>query len=341
MKNSISCICLVALLSGCATYNNKFKAGTVADIGFFSDSTVTMLSNLDLQLGRNEALLTRRYFMLNEPEEQLVVALDQRFQSTIQGLVEYSIKIVSIAESGRTEEEMIVAYADYLDLFRDRLRQEKLIDAETFDHSLTLVRGQDKFLDALREAQPLLNAVAMDSILNIDELIDAINALVDKVELRIDEEYEDIVRYRQILEDEKSEILTAFELIYAAYKTDEPELSQLRESGVIWMPELIPEGTPTRVDLSKLGEHLEKRLDAMHRISEEVAPDWNDYLSTQKELKNIAKRSTSMVQQTQVMMLTWVRAHQKMAAGKTDPADWFDIGESTKALLKSAPGAVL
>ena len=26
---------------------------------------------------------------------------------------------------------------------------------------------------------------------------------------------------------------------------------------------------------------------------------------------------------------------------EVDPADWFDIGESTKALLKGAPGAIL
>lgn len=35
----------------------KFSAGTVADIGFFAGSTVAMMSSLDLQQGRNEALL--------------------------------------------------------------------------------------------------------------------------------------------------------------------------------------------------------------------------------------------------------------------------------------------
>ncbi|MEE9368906.1 MAG: hypothetical protein V3V05_08575 [Pontiella sp.] len=49
----------------------------------------------------------------------------------------------------------------------------------------------------------MLNAAAMDAILNIDELIDAINVLVDKVGLKIDEEYTYIVRYRKVLEDEK------------------------------------------------------------------------------------------------------------------------------------------
>jgi len=341
MKKLLAITCAALLLGGCASYNKKFKKGTVADIGFFADSTVTMLGGLDLQMGRNEALLTRRFFDRSEPEELKVMELDQQFQATIASLVEYSIKIVDIAESGVTEEEMIAKYADYLTQFRDHMQEHGLVEVEKFDHTLATVREQEKFLDALRKAQPLLNAAAMDAILNIDELITAIDALVDKVELKIDDEYEDIVRYRHILEDEKSDILRAFEIIYAAYKTDEPELSALRESGVIWMPEIIPEGIPTREELSKVGEHLEARLDAMHRIHQEVDPDWNDYLDTQKELKLIAKRSMTMVQKTQIMMLTWVRAHQKMAAGTIDPADWFDIGESTKNLLKAAPGAVL
>ncbi len=333
--------CLAFMLGGCASYNKKFKKGTVANVGFFADSTVTMMSNLNLQMGRKETLLTRRFFSVDEPEELRVIELDDAFQSTIKGLVKYSIKIVNIAESASTEEEMIAKYADYLTQYKEMLTERDLFDAESFDQTIEKVREQEKFLDALRAGQALLNAVAMDAILNVEELIGAIDLLVEKVDLKIDEEYEEVIRYRKILEDEKSEILRAFALIYAAYKADEPELSALRESGVIWMPEIIPEGTPTCEELKIIGEHLEARLEAMHRVSQEVEPDWNDYLATQKELRTVSNRIAIMIKQTQIMMLTWVRAHQKMAAGTVDPADWFDIGESTKNLLKAAPGAIL
>lgn len=329
------------VLSGCTTYKEKFQAGTVANIGFFADSTVTMMSSLDLQMGRNETLLTRRFFDRSEEEELKLIELDQEFQSTISGLVKYSIKIVNIAESASTEEEMIAKYADYLSQFKEALSEHELFDAEGFDQTLAKVREQETFLEALRAGQSLLNAVAMEAILNIEELLDAVDVLVEKVHLKIDEEYEDVVLYRHILEDEKSDILRAFAIIYTAYKSDEPELSALRESGVIWMPEIIPEGVPTRKELEKIGEHLESRLNAMHRIHQEVAPDWQDYLDTKKELQVVTKRSMTMIQRTQLMMLTWVRAHQRMAAGKVDPADWFDLSESTKNLLKAAPGAIL
>ena len=42
-----------------------------------------------------------------------------------------------------------------------------------------------------------------------------------------------------------------------------------------------------------------------------------------------------------LIFLTWVRAHQNMSAGMVSEADWFDIGETTKSLIKGAPSAVL
>ena len=115
-----------------------------------------------------------------------------------------------------------------------------LVDVERFDEVLAEVREQEKFLDALRMAQPLLNAAVMNSIMNVNQLTREIDAVVDKVELKIDKEYEDVARYRKILTDEKADILKAFEIIYAAYRTDEPDLSALKESRIIWMPELVP-----------------------------------------------------------------------------------------------------
>ena len=341
MKNMIFILSAISLLSGCATYKAKFGKGTVANIGFFADSTVTMMSALDLQQGRNEALLSRRFFDRTEAEEQRVIELDQRFQVTINNLMNYSIKIVSIAESTKEETDMIASYADYIEQFKGDMLELNLVDNESFDQALAEVRGQETFLDALRMAQPLLNAAAMDAIMNVNELMKAIDALVAKVEGKIDAEYDDITRYRYILKDEKSDILKAFEIIYGAYKSDEPDLTALKESRIVWVPELVPEGRPTREELKAIGEHLETRLNAMHRVHQEVDPDWQDYLNTHKELKTIAKRSKSMIQEVQIVMLTWVRAHKKMAAGTVDPADWFDVGDSTKALLKSAPGAIL
>lgn len=65
--------------------------------------------------------------------------------------------------------------------------------------SLFKVNDTTLCIDGVR-CEPL----AMEAILNVENLMDTLNVLVEKAHLKIDEEYKDIVRYRHILEDEKS-----------------------------------------------------------------------------------------------------------------------------------------
>ena len=135
--------------------------------------------------------------------------------------------------------------------------------------------------------------------------------------------------------------MMAFELIYDAYRSDVPNLQELRESGVIWTPEIIPEGRPSRDDLEKIGEHLHARMGALHSAQETMRPNWEDYLASHQEVDRISDRIIGNIHEARILMLTWVRAHHKMASGTVDPAKWFDIGEVTKSLISTAPKAVL
>jgi hypothetical protein len=329
------------LLNGCASYKKKFKNKTVANIGHFADSTIAMLSDLDMQLNREDTLLVRRFVDMSAPEELLVAKLNTDLKERLGNIVRYSIEIVNIAESDSAVTNKIQDYADYLIVLRGSVENHEEIDVSVFDDTIEQIRQQTLFVEALRKAQPLLNTVIMASALEIDELIEAIEVLSRKVDGRIDEEYTDIIRYRTKLEREKFDILTAFEIIYDAYRKNDPELSKLRESGVIWTPEIIPEGRPTRDDLKNIGSHLSTRMEALARIQEEMKPNWDDYLSTHRELDAIIDKTIRSAQHARIIMLTWVRAHQKMSTGKVSEADWFDIGETTKALIKNAPSAIL
>ena len=330
-----------AITSGCASYRRNFQNKTVVNIGSFADSTITMLSDLDLTMSRDETLLVRRFIDESAPEEQLVNQLDAQLKLDIGNMVRYSIEIVNIAESDLTETNKIHHYADYLASFRDGLIVKHGVNFALFDNTIEEVMAQTEFLEALRKAQPLLNAAVMAGALDVDELIKAIEVLSIKVDQRIDIEYADIIRYRAKLEREKFDVLTAFEIIYDAYRLDEPNLEALRDSGVIWTPEIIPEGRPTRDDLKNIGEHLHSRLQALDIVQNEVRPNWEDYLSTHKELDSVADRTIQSAHEARILMLTWVRAHQKMSSGMTDPAGWFDVGEVTKSLIKNAPSALL
>lgn len=341
IRHSILLACALAVLSGCSTYDTKLKSKQVAHIGYFADSTITMLSDLNLGLDSEDTLLVRRFLDDTAPEEQLVAQLNGDLIKLLGDLVHYSIEIVNIAEAESAETNRVDVYADYIVQFRAGMVEHELIDLHGFDDTIEDVRSQTEFIEALRHAQPLLNAAVMATALEVDDLVEAIVDLSRKVDGRVDEEYADIIRYRQKLEREKFDIMTAFEIIYDAYRKPEPSLGKLRDSGVIWIPEIIPEGQPTREDLKNIAEHLGNRMEALQVIQQGMKPNWDDYLSTQQELDKLADNGIDNVLHVRIILLTWMRAHQKMSSGVTDPAEWFDIGEVTKSLIISAPKALL
>lgn len=341
LRGTILLLLTATMLSGCASYKKKFKNKKVANIGHFADSTIAMLGSLDLQLNREDTLLVRRFLDMSAPEEMRVADLNTSLKKGMGNIVRYSIEIVNIAESDNTETNKLQLYADYLIFFQDSITAHEDIDFDIFDDTIEQIRQQTEFIEGLRKAQPLLNAVVLTGALEIDALIESIELLSKKVDQNIDKQYADIIRYRAKLEREKFDILTAFELIYDAYRDDEPELSKLRDSRVIWTPEIIPEGRPDREDLKNIGEHLSSRMKALAQVQEEMKPNWEDYLSTHRELDSLVDETIHSAQYARIIMLTWVRAHQNMSAGIVSEADWFDIGETTKSLIKSAPGAIL
>ncbi len=321
------------MLGGCA----KFRSRKVVNIGLFADHTVTMLSQVDMGLSRDETLLLRRFLQGDTEEEQRLKVLTLQMERDIQIIVRYSIDMVNIAESGKDEEVMVSLYADYIEGFRKDMKQSSDEAVAYFDSTIAEIREAEDLLGAMRAAQPMLNAAVINAAVDMDEIIAQINVVADMIDRRIDTEFDDIIRYRQKLEDEKFQILRGFEIIYDAYSSEEPDISALKEGSIIWMPDLIPDGRPTRAELQGIVKHLETRLEALHTVQNEIAPDWQEYVDTHAELNRIVQQAINRVSQMRIIMLAWVRAHQNMAAGKLDPADWFDVGEMTKGLIRNSP----
>ena len=322
------------VLSGCATMNKKFTPQTKANIGFFADNTIAILSNVDLSIKRNEAVFSRRFFDENGSEEKRMGVLNNNMQIALYNIVDYSVTLVNMVESDRTEKEKVTAYADHLVRFKEDILYNTGMTSEQFDTEIKDIKSQPDFLSALRAAQPIISAAVIDAIMELKELTEAIETVADKMDAKIDEEYADIIRYQQKMEEEKSNILSAFEIVYDAYRTDKPNLSKLTESGVIWLPEIIPQGRPTRKDLQAILKHLQARLDALHTVQQEIQPYWEDYRATHRELDDLTDKIVDEIKNVRLILLVWVRAHQKMATGIVDPAEWFDINDVPAQLFK-------
>ena len=327
-------IFLLVLLTGCASVEKKFVSGTKADLGPFADNTISMLSDVDLSIKRNETIFARRFFDESGAEEKKMKFLSDNMEVALTNMVDYSITLVNLSASSRSEQEQVTAYAEYLTKFEEDFLYSAAMTSVEFGALIEKIKNQPDFLAALRSAQPMINIAAISVIKELNELSKAIEQVANKIDAKIDVEYADVIRYQRKLEDEKYRVLNAFEIIYDAYRTDKPDLSGLTESGVIWTPEIIPKGRPTTKDLQEIGKHLRARLDAMHTIQNEIQPDWEDYRAAHRELDDLMDKAVERVNRIRLIVVVWVRAHQKMASGTVDPADWFDIKDAPALLIK-------
>lgn len=332
-------------LSGCSSmkkqYHDKFENKTVVSTSRFADSTVAMLSNLNLQFSPDDTVLVRRFVDHTAAPEIQAKALHDDMLEGISAIVWYSVELVDINETGKDEAERVAMYGKYMERFKGRLLEKGRCDEALFNKTIENVLKQETLLAALRTAQPLLNTLISDGALQIGDLIDSVKVLSAAIDARIEVDYAKIVHYRKTLEREKFDILEAYELVYEAYRSPSPELSKLRDSGVIWEPAIIPEGKPTVDDVEAIAEHLSKRMAALRAVQQEIEPDWNEYKAAHAELDRLAQNIIADAHRTRVLMLTWIRAHQSLTQGTTEAAEWFDITELGTDLIKSAPSAII
>lgn len=332
---------ILIAVTGCAGLKKKFITGSKADMGLFADNTIAMLSKIDIYIDRNEAVFSRRFFNDEEKEEREMLRLNDNMQIAIGNVVDYSVTLVSMAESQRTEKDKVAAYAEHLNRFKEDIRYSTRMTPEQFNARIEAIKGEPDFLSAVRAAQPLISTAVMAVIQELNELTGAVEIVADKMDSSIDSEYSDIIRYQAKMEDEKARILRAIEIVFDAYRTSEPNLNRLAETGAIWFPELIPKGRPTPKDLKAIGEHLQSRLDALHKIGQEIMPYWEEYRATHRELDDLTDKTLQEINKVRLIMLVWVRAHQKMASGVVDPAEWFDINTAPVQLLMNVSKGLL
>ena len=330
----------VLLLSiGCAgqggwkQYESKFGKSVHADIGFFADHTIALVNDANLGMSKDEAIYTRQYFRSGEAEETRFNNLVKEADALLDGIIQYSIELVTIAETQKTEEGRVNAYADYLDRLDDWVEKELDLGDTHYKDLVTSVREQESFQDALIQAQPLINAVSRYGGLTMNEIMEAADDLAIKMDAKIDFDFLEVIEYNEALQDEKHRILDAFEQLYLTYSGDEEAFDKIRTTGTVRAKGLIPKGQPTNEDLIKIAEHLRTRMKALRVVEKEMMDDWELYWKTHEELDRLYSEVTTNCNRARLVFLVWPRAHQKMSSGKVAPAEWFDISELPKDLF--------
>lgn len=320
--------------SACASVKAKFSPTLKENVGIFADQTVAMLSHAEFGFGEGQAVRIRTIVNPEWEEVKRFQFLRSRTKDAFRGIIKYSFRLVLIAETNDPEKKKIEAYADYLSSFDDRVVEDLQIGKDHYASIIQEIRGKETFLDAIKTAQPLINAAGRQINRLLDNVVESADVLASKIESEIDTEYKDVIRYQNILETEKYAVFTGLEQLYLTRKGDADAFDRFVRSRVIRSQKLIPEGPPSEEDLNRLREGLLKQLDDINRIWNEISPDWENYRATHQELDQLHAKVLDNIKKARMITLLWVRAHQKMGLGTLNPAEWVDIQDLLKLGVK-------
>lgn len=323
----------VLIISGCESLDGKFTASESVNISGFTDYTISIMSNSNLGVANDKAIYTREFFDPSGKEELEFEELLNKAETMFKRLIGYSVTLVTISEMHDNDLDRIEAYAQYLEKLQANAEQNLRVEPDYYKDIIANIRKQETFLEALRQAQPIMDGVGRYGELLLIKIEDSAKVLALKVDSKIDEEYKRVIAFQKGLDKEKYEVLEAQALLYRTYKGDMEAFEKFRNSHAIISKDILPEGEPTEEQLEVLFNHLMTRLNAMHEIWKEIEPDWKNYRETHKELKILHNQVVKNARNARLFVLLWLRAHNKMASGVTNPAEWFSIDEAPTLLF--------
>lgn len=327
-------VALIAVTPACKGLNKKFQPTSKANMGFFADSTLTFLAELEGVLSRSDAVRAREFIHPDEPEETALRTSFERGFQIIRSMAVYSIELVTIVEAADEPKKQVEAYIAFMRPFAEQLCEACGVEGGIDEETLAAAAEAPKLIDAIRIAQPILGDAIREALMLGGEAERQLQVVGAKMDAAIDAEFADVIRYHEELEEVRASILRSIECVYRTRRGETGALDELRSLGTVHVTGLIPDGEPTPEELTAVSNHLVQRLDQLAQIRRAIDPDWQDFRAAHAEVDALLESGLGKINRFRVTVVVWMRAHQKMASGVVEPAQWFDINDTPALLFK-------
>ncbi len=332
---------LVVTVSGCS----KFLKSESENLAPFANQSIALVSTLDYGLSDNEILYLRKiddYIDEDKPFDRFD-ALENQVGNQLKALVTYSIQIVTISEQDISENKKSKELAEILVTLSGLVSDDEVIanenkNVERNKEILAQVRASDDYLESLRILLPAINEFSAHALTVLDELEIEKRKAVQYLDSAIDRKYGRAIKFEnelRLLRNSYYDSIMA--LSDYADTRDAKYLDELRAAGVLPVVEAIKgKKSLTGKEMLSLHKVITERMDMVNKNYNQLKPDYDEYFRSHNELKKIVEAKDVGIKEARLTFIVWSRAYQKMALGKTDPAEWFDVSESGGLLMGAA-----
>lgn len=344
--SKVALLLIVAvMLNGCS----KFLKSESENLTPFANQTISLVSSLDYGLSDNEILYLRKidnYIEVDKPFERFD-ALENQVGNQLKALVTYSIQMVTISEQNISENKKSNELADILTSLHELIREGEIVADEDRDVDrnkdiMARVRASEDYLESLRILLPAINDFSAYAIKVLDELELEKRKAVQYLDEAIDRKYGKAIEFenelRLIRNDYYDTILTLSK--YASTR-DTKYIEQARTIGVLPVVDALKgKKSLSNKEIMAIHKIVTQRMAVVNENYKQLKPDYDEYFRSHNELKKIIEAKDAGIKEARLTFIVWSRAYQKMALGKSDPAEWFDVSESGSLLMGAAGRAV-
>ena len=183
-------------------------------MGGVAEDMIAVAGEIQYNLGQRRPVYLRGYH--DTPQLVSLEYEAKRARMLVRGVIDYTIRLVTIGDSHRPESEKSSALADYLeDLLPAAIEETDLTLSLTraqVDTIVANVRAQTTLLDALGAAQPVVDEVSITSRGIFDDAKTAMDAAVTALRQRIEDRFRDVRTADEKLE--RQQLVAVFGLDY-------------------------------------------------------------------------------------------------------------------------------
>jgi hypothetical protein len=319
----------------------KFRSQRRADFTPFAEQTIASISSLDNSLSQTRRVLTVDYVM---EQSELLARVKQEsadLDALLAGIVKYSVRIAELSRSKALEPQKIISLGEYIEGMRASLVGSadwgKLSDEE-FDALANEVRAQETLLAALQAAQPLANGAGRAAAAIVIRLREDEREFEQRVQAALEADFASVRSYQRAYEAERDRLLDALALAYSSLNGDSAALEALRASPAVMSTKIGISDEQDWVRAVQSG--LNKRLMSVNATGQAIALDYERYQALHDEVDQIVSEFDAALRETWGVIFVWTRAHDRMARGVVDPAEWFDVSDTPSAIFGLATKAL-
>jgi hypothetical protein len=339
-KKFILFVFIALISSACSTFNGKFEQTHQINLAPFSENVAIMANELEYGFDKIRSLHSKWYFDLDSQKMKRLINLEKLVTQEIHFIVDYSSHIVYLSESNKPMIEKTTELSRYVKQMYTRYQNSKtlVLTEEQKTTFIENIKKQDNFLSALQAAQPFINELARYATRLLDQLKKAEKDVAYFQYAKIDSENKHLKKLIQSLNRNEAELSNAIVLLNNYKSGSKSDFNKFKKSKILSAQSIIQ----SKKSLSKnqvglLKKHLLNELTENTNYFKQVEPAYDRYIMAQQELLRLVTEHDAEIRKTRLVFITFASAHRKMSSGIVKPAEWFDIKEAPKLLLKLLP----